>query len=490
MLDLPAKKSLLSRRLFFRLAWWLFLASLLFPVSSGLTVNGPLPISVVYVYGLARTWSDALPGSPGALAFLPSAVLALALYTHILFLYTTYLRDDCTVQFPWKAFAIGAFLIDASAALVVPEFTHLPAYWIWLASIASIAVGFVLFAEASAPPSAEKAKKLRKRAADIDNGEVPPFVWALLACTLFWVAVSAGNHAIAPRDLDAEALSAPLEAYVNDRANVLKPEEAAALSFALQKLERATPNQVAIAIYPHAPAGSVEEFTIDAAERLPLGFAGLDSGALLFVFLKEREARLEVGYGLEGALTDADSHRILEEKLAPAFARGAYYDGLKATLDAVFAKVRDEYKYDRMPGKVTLYRKQLTANRPNKLQRIWRSASEAGIGTRIVATFVGGLALVIIWFALTQWAKLARNLRAVWKVGGDWASFVRDLKRGIGNLKAKRPFGQGMEKFDAGTIVDSVQLLFYTIGILTPAAAVVLIAGGGAFGGAGSMIHW
>jgi uncharacterized membrane protein YgcG len=443
----------------------------------------------LYVYAKTVAWWATPPGSAGGLGFVQGAVLALALFSNIAFVYALYLRDERAISIAWKALLLILLAIDASVALLVPEFARLPAYWIWLAAIATLAVGYVVLGGTSAAHDSQD----RDAPSEIDRGEVPKFVWVLLGFTVFWIAVSAINHAFPP-DAATMATRDSLTGYVNDRAHVLTADETSRLTALLQKFDAVTPSQIAIAIYPRAPAGSsIEDFTIQTAEHFPLGRAGLDTGAILFVFMGERAARLEVGYGLEGALTDAAAHRILEADLAPAFARGAYFAGLDATLNAIFPIVQDAYRRDALPGATTLWRKKLAAQRPTRLERMWRAISEATLPARIGSTLLGALISVAIWSMIWHRSRFARAVGHEGAVGAaatDWGRFIRDIGRGIANLRAKRPFSEGLERFDISTIWDTLRAVFWVVAFFIPVAGVILIAGGGEFGGAGALIHW
>jgi len=464
MADGPAEQPHPVRRWLFRLAWVLFAASLLYPAPSDSRFARTLGISALHVYGTAAAWCDAAPGSAGAIGFWAAAVLALALVSHIAFLYALYLRDDRGVSVAWKVLLSVALVVDASIALLVHELARLPAYWLWLAAMAALALGYVGFGG-----DALQGAQAREAPSVIDRGEVPPFVWVLLACTLFWVAVSAVNHAFPPPDAGTAAIDAPLMGYVNDRAQLLSPDETSRLTSALQQFEAATPGQVAVAIFPRAPTGSIDEFTIRAAQRLPLGRAGEDTGAILFIFMDARAARLEIGYGLEGVLTDADAHRLLETQLAPAFARGSYFDGLDATLRAIFADVQNADKQDRLPGKFTIWQRKLKQDRPNRLETMWHAVNNTGLAQRVGSVLLGALVGMTLWSAVPLWIRLGR---------------------GVGNLRAGRPFRKGLVADDGGEAFDSLRLLLWTISVLIPTAGVLIVAGGGAFGGAGSLIHW
>jgi len=463
----PANPPFPFRRVLLWLAWLLFAASLLIPAPPGRFGANTVGGSALYMYGQAGAWSEATPGSPDHLGFLRVAMLALALYSNVIFIIMPYMLRVRSVSITCKVFLLVALAIDVGIGFLVPDLARLPAYWIWLTSIAAIAAAYVVLSGDGVPPAAKR----RKSGAPVDRGEFSPFVWVLLGFTLFWIAVSAGSHVFPPKD--SAASSEPLTTYVNDRAHLLQGDEAPQLSFALQKFEKITPDQIVVAIYPGVPAGSIEEFTIRVAERSRLGRNGLDTGAILFVFMDQRAARLEVGYGLEGTLTDADAHRILENALAPAFARGAYFDGLDATLKAVFSHLQDAYKSGGAPDAMTVWKRKLENDRPNRLGRLSRTISNVGIAARVGIAFLGTFVGLILWSTAPQWVRLAR---ALW--------------RGVGNLRARRPFLEGMEAVDGSTIWDSLRILFWSVGIILPAAGVILIAGGGAFGGAGSLIHW
>jgi uncharacterized membrane protein YgcG len=469
MADNPAALAIVSRRSLFWLAWILLAASLLIPAPAGSFAGNAFGVSAFYVLGKAIVWSEAVPGSPGSLDAWRAAILALALFSNVAFIFTSYMRRVRNVSVSCKAFLLVALAIDASIGFLVPEFARLPAYWIWLLSIAALATAFVAFPGEGAAP----ASKPRKNQSAVDNGEVPTFFWVLFGFVLFWLAVSAATRMFPPADSVASAFNVPLTSYLNDRANLLKAGDASALSFALEKFEKETSNQLVVAIYPRAPEGSVEDFTIRTADKSRLGHKGVDNGAILFLFTEPRAARLEVGYGLESALTDVQAHRILEDNLAPAFARGDYFNGLDATLAAVFTLVQGAARDDRAPGTLALWWRQIKAEWPKAVANAWPTLSGLGLGARMGITFFGSLLGMVLWSAVGQWGRF----------GGD-------VVRGVGNLIARRPFSTGMEAVDLDELWSSIKLLAMAVGASIPAAGVVILAAGGAFGGAGALVHW
>lgn len=140
------------------------------------------------------------------------------------------------------------------------------------------------------------------------------------------------------------AIPPPPAHYFNDGAGLVSADDAARLDAKLRAFDEQTSTQIVAAIFPELPEPSLEDFTVRTAQAWRVGRKKLDNGAVLFVFVKDRRSRIEVGYGLEGALPDAVCKDILEERLAPAFRQGEYARGLDGAIDAMIAATRGEYK--------------------------------------------------------------------------------------------------------------------------------------------------
>lgn len=108
--------------------------------------------------------------------------------------------------------------------------------------------------------------------------------------------------------------------------------------------------QIAVAVFPALDDESLEDFTIRLAEAWKPGQKNRDNGAIIAVFLRERKVRIEVGYGLEGAIPDAMAGRIIRGVIAPAFRTGKYVDGLSGAVSAIAAAARGEPVPDREGG--------------------------------------------------------------------------------------------------------------------------------------------
>jgi len=143
---------------------------------------------------------------------------------------------------------------------------------------------------------------------------------------------------------DAQIPEKP-ERYVTDRAGVFGPGQAEALNARLEQFERETSDQILVWDDRKVPEGfTLEDFTVRAAQKWGAGQKKEDNGAILFVFTEDRKVRIEVGYGLEGALPDVTAKRIIDNEIVPRFRQGDYGAGLTAGATAMMAAVKGEYK--------------------------------------------------------------------------------------------------------------------------------------------------
>lgn len=131
---------------------------------------------------------------------------------------------------------------------------------------------------------------------------------------------------------------------MSDGAGVLSPAANQDVNRLLEAFEKEQGTQILIAIFRSLPADAVlEDWTLRVAESWRVGRARQDDGAVLFVFVDDRLLRLEVGYGLEGALTDLESKAILDEVLVPRLKAGDWDGGIRAAAEAIVAAVRGEF---------------------------------------------------------------------------------------------------------------------------------------------------
>src|SRR5207248_9377413 len=112
-----------------------------------------------------------------------------------------------------------------------------------------------------------------------------------------------------------------------------------AINEKLAAFEQRSGAQFIIYTFPTLDNEALEDFTIRCAEKWKVGNKKYDNGLILFVFVKERKIRIEVGYGLEPTVTDAFSSRVIREDIAPHFQKGDYAGGLNAAADALIAQI-------------------------------------------------------------------------------------------------------------------------------------------------------
>ena len=130
-----------------------------------------------------------------------------------------------------------------------------------------------------------------------------------------------------------------LTSAVTDQTGTLSASERQALESKLRDWEARTTNQLAVLIVPTTAPEPIEQYTLRVAEAWKIGQKGKDNGAILLVAKNDKRIRIEVGYGLEGVLTDITSRRIIAENIAPEFSKGNFAAGINAGVDRIIEVV-------------------------------------------------------------------------------------------------------------------------------------------------------
>jgi len=130
--------------------------------------------------------------------------------------------------------------------------------------------------------------------------------------------------------------------FVNDYAGILASDQKIALENKLASLEQETGNEIAIVTIPNLGGDTIENFAVKLFEDWKIGKKGKDNGILVLVVKEERKIKIEVGYGLEGALTDAQSFWIIDKIMKPAFQQENYYQGIDGAADKIIAATKGE----------------------------------------------------------------------------------------------------------------------------------------------------
>lgn len=145
--------------------------------------------------------------------------------------------------------------------------------------------------------------------------------------------------------ISADALDVPrLTGRVVDLAHVLPTSTVESLTARLAAHEAQSSNQVAVLIIPSLEGDSLEEFSHRVATTWKLGRKDRDNGVLVVVAIGERKVRIEVGYGLEGVLTDARSAQIIRNEMVPRFRTGDMPGGVTEGVNAILKTIEGTYQ--------------------------------------------------------------------------------------------------------------------------------------------------
>jgi uncharacterized protein len=134
--------------------------------------------------------------------------------------------------------------------------------------------------------------------------------------------------------------------WVRDEAGILSPQTVRQLESVLKAHRDSTSTQIAVYIVASLDGDDIDSYAVRVFEEWKLGQEKKDNGVLFLVAMQERQMRIEVGYGLEGVLTDAASSRIYRNEVAPYFRQGNYEDGIKAGVVAIIQTIAGTYTND------------------------------------------------------------------------------------------------------------------------------------------------
>ena len=189
----------------------------------------------------------------------------------------------------------------------------------------------------------------------------------------------------------------PLTARVTDLTKTLDAQQVAALEQTLQAFEARKGTQIAVLMVPSTQPESLEQYSIRVVEQWRLGRKRIDDGALLIIAKDDRKMRIEVGYGLEGALNDAVCARIIREIITPRFRQGDFYGGITAGIARMIGVVEGEALPAPTSGSAA----------PGASQYLWLLVVVVVLGGNIAsrvfgslpgALVMGGVAGLLIWF--------------------------------------------------------------------------------------------
>lgn len=154
---------------------------------------------------------------------------------------------------------------------------------------------------------------------------------AFLALALSWSFIAGAQIAVPP-----------LTGRVTDQTATLTAEQKVSLEQTLTAFEARKGSQLAVLLVPTTAPETIEQYALRVAEQWKLGRKKVDDGAILVIAKTDRALRIEVGYGLEGALNDATSKRIISEIISPPLKQGDFYGGITAGVDQIIRVIDGE----------------------------------------------------------------------------------------------------------------------------------------------------
>ena len=184
---------------------------------------------------------------------------------------------------------------------------------------------------------------------------------SILALALVGAAMPSGAQPAVPE----------LTGRVVDGADLLRPATEASLDARLAAFEESTTVQIAVLTVRSLDGEVLEPFATHVFRTWGLGQAGADNGVLILISELDRQIRIEVGYGLEGALTDARAGRIIRNEMTPRFRAGDFDGGVLAATDAVMAAAEGTPEPIHARGPVPLVRRAFERAHPVPLGIGW-----------------------------------------------------------------------------------------------------------------------
>jgi uncharacterized protein len=164
----------------------------------------------------------------------------------------------------------------------------------------------------------------------------------VLAASILWRFFLATWLTLAASQALGEVAVPPLKARVTDLTGTLTAQQAGELESLLRDFETRKGSQIAVLMLPTTQPETIEQYAMRVAEQWKLGRKNVDDGALLLIAKQDRAMRIEAGYGLEGALSDAVSKRIISEVITPHFKQGDFYGGIRSGSEQIIKVIEGE----------------------------------------------------------------------------------------------------------------------------------------------------
>jgi uncharacterized protein len=162
---------------------------------------------------------------------------------------------------------------------------------------------------------------------------------SLVALSLGFLLTCLPNRPVAALDVPP----APTTIPIVDQTNTLTSEQQATLAQQIDAERQVSGNQIAVLMIPTLGGDALEDYSLNVARGWGIGTGENNNGVLLLIAKEDRLLRIEVGYGLEGALTDVQSSQIIRNEITPHFKEDKYFEGIQAGLTSIIAATHGEY---------------------------------------------------------------------------------------------------------------------------------------------------
>jgi uncharacterized protein len=276
----------------------------------------------------------------------------------------------------------------------------------------------------------------------------------------------------------ADVAVPPLSGRVVDQTRTLSSGDIAALTQTLRDFEARKGSQVAVLIVPTTAPETIEQFSIRVAEAWKVGRKKVDDGAILVVAKDDRKLRIEVGYGLEGALNDVTAKRIIDEVITPKFRSGDFAGGISAGVDRIIRVIDGETLPApvprQKPDSVSL--EHFDPLNPFLIIPVllFGGLMRRTLGRLIGSVAAGGLVTLLAWYFVGSLlaAVLAGVITSIFVMFSD--SFTSPAPRGRGGSGGWIAGGSGGGAWSGGGSSDGGGFS----------------GGGGSFGGGGASGNW
>lgn len=291
----------------------------------------------------------------------------------------------------------------------------------------------------------------------------------ILAFMLCWA--FAGAMFVARADVAVP----PLTGRVVDLTGTLSADQAAALEQKLKAFEDSKGSQLAVLVVPTTQPETIEQYSLRVVEQWKLGRKKVDDGALLLIAKNDRKLRIEVGYGLEGALTDVTSRRIIDEDITPKFRSGDFAAGIGAGVDRMMRVIDGEPLPS--PSRSANFAHNLEDLAPVFAVALFASIGVGGffravLGRLLGSLVTGGIIAAVTWLILGS-AALAMAVGVLGFIIGFVADLFSAIPPGTGRSR-----GGGWSSGSSGGWSSG------------SSGSGGFSGGGGSFGGGGASGNW